>query len=93
MPGGKDYRDGDSCEGKPGQVQVQVFASPTDTVGHAVGRCDPRNVPLQNDQLLTIAFLPKGATIPPPPAQAIYNLAAPQRRGRAGGNDHHRHTA
>jgi hypothetical protein len=73
LPGGKDYRDGDSCEGKPGRVQVQIFSSPADTVG-TLATVDPRDVPLQNNQLLTIAFMPKGATIPPPPADAIYNL-------------------
>ncbi len=73
MPGGKDYRDGDSCEGKPGRVQVQVFANTTDKVGTLWGG-DPRDVPLKDGQMLTIAFLPKGATIPPPTAFAINSL-------------------
>jgi hypothetical protein len=77
LPGGKDYRDGDSCEGKPGRVQVQIFSSPTDTVG-TLATVDPRDIPLQNNQLLTIAFMPKGATIPPPGTGAtgdpVYNL-------------------
>jgi hypothetical protein len=73
VPGGKDYRDGDSCEGKPGRVQVQLFSSVTDKVG-TLWPGDPRDVPLQDQHMLTIAFLPQGATIPPPPAQAIFNL-------------------
>jgi hypothetical protein len=73
VPGGKDYHDRDPCDGKPGLVQVQIFSSPTDTVG-VLATVDPRDVPLQNNQMLTIAFMPKGAKIPPPPADAIYNL-------------------
>ena len=68
-----DYRDGDSCGGKPGRVQVQVFSGPSDTVGH-LWTGDPRNVPLKNNGLLTVAFVPKGLKIPAPPAQAIFNL-------------------
>ncbi|HEX9547476.1 MAG TPA: hypothetical protein VF942_09080 [Acidimicrobiales bacterium] len=68
-----DYRDGDSCGGKPGRVQVQIFNSPTDVVGH-LWTGDPRNVRLRNGEMLSVAFVPKGEKIPPPPAQAIYNL-------------------
>jgi hypothetical protein len=73
VPGGKDYRDGDSCQGKPGRVQVQVFSGITDTVG-TLWPGDPRDVPLKDKQMVTIAFLPRGATIPPPPASAINSL-------------------
>jgi hypothetical protein len=73
LPGGKDYRDGDKCNGKPGRVEVQVFSSPSDTKG-TLSQVDPRNVRLYNNNLLTIAFLPKGDPIPPPPAQALFNL-------------------
>jgi hypothetical protein len=73
MPGGKDYRDGDTCEGKPGRVQVQVFANVSDTVG-TLALTDPRDVKLLNQQMVTIAFMPKGAKIPPPPASAIHSL-------------------
>jgi len=74
-PGGKDFRDGDDCGGKPGRVQVQVFSSPTDTVG-ITSTLDPALVSFQDNILLTIAFMPKGATIPPPPKQVLTNLAA-----------------
>jgi hypothetical protein len=74
-PGGKDFRDGDDCGGKPGRVQVQVFSSPTDTVG-ITSTLDPALVRFQDNILLTIAFMPKGATIPPPPKQVLTNLAA-----------------
>jgi hypothetical protein len=73
VPGGTDYRDGDKCNGKPGRVEVQIFTTAADKVG-TLATVDPRNVPLINNQLLTIAFLPKGDPIPQPPATAIYNL-------------------
>jgi len=74
-PGGHDYRDGDDCGGKPGQVQVQVFASPTDTTG-TTSKVDPALVRLEDQIMLTIAFVPKGTKIPPPPADAIADLNA-----------------
>jgi hypothetical protein len=82
-PKGHDYRDGDSCGGKPGRVQVQVWGDSNTHVGQinqlatTPGRLaivNPPDVRLFNNNLITIAFMPKGAKIPPPPAQAIYNL-------------------
>jgi hypothetical protein len=73
VPGGHDYHDGDSCEGKPGRVQVQVFSSPSDLIGK-LATTDPQDVPFGDQQMVTMAFLPKGAKIPPPPAAAIANL-------------------
>jgi hypothetical protein len=75
IPGGKDYRDGDDCGGKPGRVQVQVFSSPSDTTG-ITSTVDPALVRFQDNILLTIAFMPKGTTIPQPPQYALMNLAA-----------------
>jgi hypothetical protein len=76
-PGGKDLRDGDDCGGKPGRVQVQVFSSPTDMQG-ITSTVDPALVPFQDNILLTIAFMPKGATIPQPPKESLTNLATAQ---------------
>jgi hypothetical protein len=73
-PGGKDYRDGDNCGGKPGRVQVQVFNGPTDTTG-ILSTQDPALVRFQDGHLYTIAFVPKGAKIPPPPETVIANLS------------------
>jgi hypothetical protein len=72
-PGAKDHRDGDDCGGKPGRVQVQVFSGPTDTTG-VLSTLDPALVRFQDNILLTIAFMPKGAKIPPPPQNVIANL-------------------
>jgi hypothetical protein len=82
-PGGHDYRDGDSCGGKPGRVQVYVWGNASTDVSQVsqlakgpgvLSTVNPPDVRLFNNNLITIAFMPKGATIPPPPAQSIYNL-------------------
>ncbi len=82
-PGGHDYRDGDSCGGKPGRVQVYVWGTPTTQVSEVpalvkvpgvLSTVNPPDVRLFNNNLITIAFMPKGAHIPPPPAQSIYSL-------------------
>jgi hypothetical protein len=72
----RDYHDCDSCDGKPGRVQVQVFSNASDTTGR-LWTGDPQQVPLIDKQLITIAFMPKGATIPPPPAEAIQTMQSP----------------
>jgi hypothetical protein len=69
LPGGHDYRDGDKCGSKSGRVRVRVFTSQADTVGKD-STLDPRKVPMVNGELLTIAFAPVDAKLPPPPSAA-----------------------
>ena len=75
MPGGKLYLDGDTCQGKSSHVYVKEFAFAGDTTG-TLQNVDPRNVPLQDQSLLTIAFVPASDKdkIPPPPPYVINNL-------------------
>lgn len=75
VPGGKLYLDGDSCQGKPGHVYVRQFAYIGDTVG-TLQTVDPIDVPLSDQSLLTIAFVPSTEknSIPPPPAYVQNNL-------------------
>jgi hypothetical protein len=82
VPGGKLYQDGDSCEGQPGHVYVMQF----DYVGAKgqlyngakgqLPRIPPNDVPLGDQQLLTIAFVPadKASRIPAPPSYVTANL-------------------
>jgi hypothetical protein len=74
-PGGKLYQDGDSCEGHPGHVYVKQFNDTGDTIG-ALQNTDPRNVLLQDQSMVTIAFVPAQDKnkIPPPPTYVITNL-------------------
>jgi hypothetical protein len=75
LPGGKLYQDGDTCGGKASHVYVKEFAFAGDTTG-TLQNVDPRNVPLQDQSLLTIAFVPASEknSIPPPPAYVNTNL-------------------
>jgi hypothetical protein len=72
-PGLAAYHNGQKCGSKPGYVQVKVWDSPTAKTGHVL-KGNPGSLLLKNGQLITIAFLPKGANIPKPPGQNISNL-------------------
>lgn len=85
VPGGHLYLDGATCEGKPGHVYIKQFAGTTDTVGdlyngakNQLPKLNPAQVPLVNDDLLTIAFVPSSAasSIPAPPASVLSALQA-----------------
>jgi hypothetical protein len=82
-PGGPLDQDGNSCEGKPGHVYVKQFAYAGDTTGQLynggkgqLAKLDPRNVPLQDQVMVVIAFVPAGdaSKIPPPPQYVLDNL-------------------
>lgn len=87
LPGGALYQDGNKCDGQPGHVYVKEFAFVGDTVGRLYNgakgqlpKLDPRDIPLQDQELLTIAFVPssEASKIPPPPSQvgaALNSLA------------------
>ncbi len=88
VPGGGLYQDGNTCEGKPGHIYIKQFAYIGDTVGqlyngakNQLPKLDPRSVPLQDQALLTIAFVPAqdASKIPPPPksvTDALSKLSA-----------------
>jgi hypothetical protein len=75
LPGGKLYQDGDKCDGKASHVYVKEFAFAGDKTG-TLQNVDPRDVLLQDQSLLTIAFVPASEMngIPPPPAYVNTNL-------------------
>ena len=74
--GGHDYKDSDSCGGKPGRVGVTIFPSSTATSGTLYNK-DPRTAPLADQAMIVISFMPKGAAIPPPPAANIDAMLHP----------------
>lgn len=81
VPGGTLYRDGNQCGGKTAHVYVKQFAFVGSTSGQ-VQNSDPRNVLLQDQALVTIAFVPTGQqdSIPAPPSpvqMALQKLAPP----------------
>ena len=70
---GKTYNNGDKCEGQPGIVEVEAWSSPTASTGQLVTG-DPSSLRLANGQLITLAFLPRGAAIPKPPSTTVSAL-------------------
>ena len=67
MPSGDTFEDGDDCGGEPGQVQVKVWSGPGDTEGRMLDGGFADFAP-QDGDILTVAFAPEGAEIPPPPS-------------------------
>ncbi len=66
-PSGDTYEDGDDCGGEPGEVQVKVWSGPGDTEGRMLDGAFADFAP-QDGDILTVAFAPDGAEIPPPPS-------------------------
>ena len=64
MPGGKLMKNGDQCDGKPGQLTIRQW---TDANGTAFkDYTNPKNVKITDGGALTIAFVPAGTDIPKP---------------------------
>lgn len=70
LPGQDTKRNGDRCDNGPGRIQAKVWdtRSPTDTGRIVEG--DPSSIRPQNNQLVTIAFVPDGTDIPKPPSES-----------------------
>ncbi|MGH9122629.1 MAG: hypothetical protein ACRDYC_11940 [Acidimicrobiales bacterium] len=75
LPGGKLYQNGDNCEGGKGQIYVKMFAYPGAPSGTLLNQ-DPRTVKLEDQAMLTIAFVPPSLKnkIPAPPSAVQTNL-------------------
>lgn len=85
LPGGKLYVNGNTCEGQPGHVFVKEFPYAGATFGKLydgkkgqLAALDPDVIPLKDQTLLTIAFVPASdsSKIPPPPTYVNTNLNA-----------------
>lgn len=83
VPGGTLYQDSAKCGSQPGHVYVKEFGYAGATVGqlyngarHQLAKLDPRDVPLKDQVLITIAFVPasESSQIPPPPGYVDTNL-------------------
>jgi len=81
LPGQETKRNGDKCEDGPGRVRTKVWdrGNPDDPGRIIEG--DPSAIRPQDNQLITIAFVPEGVDIPKPPSEPVLdNLSdvAPQ---------------
>lgn len=62
----KVWHNGDMCGTQPGMVQIEQWKSVAAPDGELVTK-GPGSLKFANGQMITVAFLPKGATIPRPP--------------------------
>jgi hypothetical protein len=75
LPGKQTHHNGQTCPGgtryvgRPGTLQVRVW--PSFTSGGSNFSGDPASLKLANGQLITVAFVPSGASIPKPSQATI----------------------
>jgi hypothetical protein len=67
LPGREALENGDDCGGRPGVVQVRVWANLDDAEGRLL-EDDFADYAPQDGEILTIAFLPEGDEVPRPPS-------------------------
>jgi hypothetical protein len=65
---GANKVNGDKCGGKASQVQIKTWKKGEPETGGQVYTGDPEKLLLEDNMLLTIAFIPKGDKIPQPPS-------------------------
>jgi hypothetical protein len=77
LPQRDKLENGDECpDGKKGKVQLVVRTIGDGGEGKVVPG-DPNDLKLEQGQIITLAFMPEGAEIPPPPADRISRLLDP----------------
>ena len=81
LPGQKAHKNGQKCPkqtpdaGKAAKVAIKVWPSSTAPgVNHPTTTTDPTSVKLADGQLITVAFVPAGASIPKPSTSAITTM-------------------
>jgi hypothetical protein len=80
VPGGKLMKNGDQCDGKPGQVTIRQWTVATGTAFKDY--TNPKDVKITDGGAITVAFVPAGSDIPKP--TTIGNLNNPNA-GESGG--------
>jgi hypothetical protein len=73
--GHRTWSDGDRCTGPAkgkGDLVARVWSTPTAIVSKTV--LDPANVHITNGEMITVAFVPRGTTIPGPVATTVTDL-------------------
>ena len=69
LPGQDTKRNGDDCGDEPGMVRTKVWDTRSPNDPGRIVEGDPSDIRPQNNQLITIAFLPEDAEIPKPPSE------------------------
>ena len=69
LPGQDTKRNGDRCDNGPGRIQTKVWDTRAPTDPGRIVEGDPSAIRPQDNQLITIAFVPEGTDIPRPPSE------------------------
>jgi hypothetical protein len=69
LPGQETKRNGDRCENGPGRILTKVWDTRAPTDQGRIVEGDPSSIRPQDNQLITIAFVPEGTDIPRPPSE------------------------
>jgi hypothetical protein len=81
LPGQETKRNGDRCEDGPGVIRTKVWDTRSPTDAGRIVEGDPSSIRPQDNQLITIAFVPEGKDIPKPPSEpnldALTDVAPP----------------
>ncbi len=72
-PGSPTYTNGQKCGTKVGQVMVGTWSTPSSKVPTLV-KVNPSKIILHNNEMITIAFLPKGTKPSTPPGSRVLSL-------------------
>ena len=76
LPGQDTKRNGDRCPDGPGQIRTKVWDKRNPDDPGRIIEGDPSAIRPQDNQLITIAFVPEGTDIPKPPsAPTLDNLS------------------
>ena len=68
LPGQDTKKNGDKCGDKPGRVQAKTWPSKEPGVEGTLVTGNPSDIRFADGQLITVAFVPEGEEIPPPPS-------------------------
>lgn len=77
------YKNGDTCTGKltgKGTLVARVWSSPSATSSSLV--TNPTKIHIANGEMITVAFVPSGATIPEPPSKGTLVTAVGSTGGK-----------
>jgi hypothetical protein len=76
VPAGTKKVNGDKCSGKTGEVIVKTWKKGEPVDAGQIYTGNPEKLKLEDQMLITIAFMPKGSKIPQPPsASTLDNLS------------------
>lgn len=72
-PGSPAYANGQKCGTQVSQVMIATWSSPSAKTPTLV-KVNPNKVILRNNEMITVAFLPKGTQPPKPPGSRVLSL-------------------